>query len=150
MTNEDEEKYKSSNICWICKEIIKDNKVRDHCHITGMHRDAAHKKCNLKLVISKKIPILFLNFEGYDGHIIFKELNNFKNINIEVIPKSTEKYMSIIINRDIMFLDSMQFLNKSLDALSDKLEDIDRKYLSSEFKSIDLNLLKKKDPYPYE
>ena len=150
MTNEDEEKYKSSNICWICKEIIKDNKVRDHCHITGMHRDAAHKKCNLKLVISKKIPILFLNFEGYDGHIIFKELNNFKNINTEVIPKSTEKYMSIIINRDIIFLDSMQFLNKSLDALSNNLEDTDHKYLPSEFKLVDLNLLKKKDPYPYE
>ena len=58
--------------------------------------------------------------------------------------------MSIIINRNIIFLDSMQFLNKSLDALSDKLEDIDRKYLSSEFKLIDLNLLKKKDPYPYQ
>ena len=132
MTNEDEEKYKSSNTCWICKEIIKDDKVRDHCHITGMYRDAARKKCNLKLVISKKIPILFLNFEGYDGHIIFKELNNFKNINTEVIPKSTEKYMSIIINRDIIFLDSMQFSNKSLDASSDNLEDIDRKYLSSD------------------
>ena len=91
MTNEDEEKYNTTNICWICKENILDNKVRDHCHITGKYRGAAHKKCNLKLVISKKLPILFHNLEGYDGHTIFKELNNFNNINIEVIPKSTGK-----------------------------------------------------------
>ena len=65
--------------------------------------------------------MLFHNLEGYDGHIILQELNNFNNINIEVIPKSSERYMSIIINRNI-FLNSMQFLNKSLDALSDKLE----------------------------
>ena len=58
--------------------------------------------------------------------------------------------MSIIINGDIIFLYSIQFLNKSLEALSNNLEDIDRKYWSSEFKSIDLNSLKKKDPYPYE
>ena len=65
--------------------------------------------------------MFFHNLEGYDGHIILQELNNFNNINIEVIPKSSERYMSIIINRNI-FLNSMQFLNKSLDALSDKLE----------------------------
>ena len=118
--------------------------------INGKYRGAVHKKCNLKLVISKKLPILFHNLEGYDGHIIFKELNNINNINIKVIPKSTEKYMSIIIYRDIIFLNSMQFLNKSLDALASNLEDIDRKYLSFEFKLIDLELLKKKDPYTYE
>ena len=118
--------------------------------INRKYRGAVHKKCNLKLVISKNLPILFHNLEGYDGHIIFKELNNINNINIEVIPKSTGKYMSIIINRDMIFLNSMQFLNKSLDALASNLEDIDRKYLSFEFKSIDLELLKKKDPYPYE
>ena len=150
MTNEDEEKYNTTNICWICKENILDNKVRDHCHITGRFRGAAHKKCNLKLVISKKLPVLFHNLEGYDGHIIFEELNNFNNTNIKVIPKSTEKYMSIIINNNIIFLDSIQFLNKSLDTLSSNLEDIDRKYLSSEFESIDLELLKEKDPYPYK
>ena len=105
MTNEDEKKYNATNICWICKEIIKDNKVRDHCNVTGKYRGAAHEKCNLKLVISKKSPTIFHNLEDYDGHIIFKELNNFKNINIEVIPKYSEKYMSIIINRDIIFLD---------------------------------------------
>ena len=40
---------------------------------------------------------------------MFKELNNFDDIDIEVIPKTNKKYMSIIVNRNIIFLDSNQF-----------------------------------------
>ena len=40
---------------------------------------------------------------------MFKELNNFDDIDIEVIPKTSKKYMSIIVNRNIIFLDSNQF-----------------------------------------
>ena len=35
MTKEDEQNSQSSNTCWICKKLIEDGKVRDHCHITG-------------------------------------------------------------------------------------------------------------------
>ena len=56
-----------------------------------------YQECNSKLRIPTKLPIIFHNLEGYDGHIIFKELNNFDNIDIQVIPKASEKYMSIII-----------------------------------------------------
>ena len=90
-------------------------KVRDHCHITDWCRRAGHSQCNLKLKIPKKLPIIFHNLEVYDGHIIFKELNNFDDIDIQVIPKASEKYMSIIINRNIIFLDSLQFCKESLD-----------------------------------
>ena len=41
------------------------------------------------------------NLQGYDGHTIFKELNNF-NVDIDVIPKGIDKYMSIIGNRYII------------------------------------------------
>ena len=95
MTNEDEEIYNNSHICWICKEELNTDKEKDHCHVTGKFRGAAHKKCNLKLRIPRKLPIIFHNLEGYDGHIIFKELNNFNDINIQVISKTSENYMSI-------------------------------------------------------
>ena len=49
MTNEDEEIYNNSHICWICKQELNTDKVRDHCHVTGKFRGAAHK-CNLKLI----------------------------------------------------------------------------------------------------
>ena len=93
MTNEDEEIYNNSQICWICKEELKTYKVKDHCHVNGKFRGAAHNKCNLKLRIRRKLPIIFHNLQGYEGHIIFKELNNF-DVDISVIPKGTDKYMS--------------------------------------------------------
>ena len=63
---------------------------------------------------------------------IFEELNNF-DVDISVIPKGIDKYMSIIVNRYITFIDSLQFYNGSLDTLASNLEDNDFKHLTSEF-----------------
>ena len=52
----------------------------------------------------KKLPIIFHNLQGRDDHLIFKKLNNF-NVDIEVIPKGIDKYMSIIVNRNITSID---------------------------------------------
>ena len=72
---------------------------------------------------TQKPPIIFHNLESYDGNLTFEELNNFSNIHIQVIHKTSEKYMSIIINRNIIFLDSLQFYKGSLDSLALNLED---------------------------
>ena len=120
------------------------DKVRDHCHVTGKFRGAAHNKCNLKLRIPRKLPIIFHNLQGYDGHIIFKELNNF-NVDIGI-----DKYMSIIVNRHITFIDSLQLYNGSLDTLASYLKVEDFKYLTSEFGIDKLEILERKDAYPYE
>ena len=152
MTIDDVERYQNSQICWICNEKINNDKdkERDHCHITSKFRGDAHKKCNLKLKIPRKLPIIFHNLEGYDGHIIFKELNNFDVIDIQVIPKISEKYMSIIVNRNIVFLDSNQFYKGLLDSHASNLEDSDFKNLISEFSKDMLEILKRKVAYPYE
>ena len=126
-----------------------ETKVRDHCHITGKFRGAAHGQCNLKLKIPKKLPIIFHNLEGYNGHIIFKELNNF-NVDIQVIPNTNQKYMSIIVNRNILFLDSNQFYKGSLGSHAPNLEKSDFKNLLSEFSIDKLEILIRKDLYPYE
>ena len=49
MTIEDEDNYQNSQDCWIYNQKVINNKdkTRDHCHITGKYRGAAHKKCNL-------------------------------------------------------------------------------------------------------
>ena len=108
MTSEDEETYNNSHICWICKQELNMDKVRDHCHVNGRFRCASHNKCNITLRLPRKLPIISHNFQGYDGHTIFKELNNF-DVDINVIPKGIDKYMSIIDNRNITFIDSLQF-----------------------------------------
>ena len=53
MTEEEEDLFQKSNNYWICKKFIDNNnnnegKVRDHCHVTGKFRGAAHESCNLK------------------------------------------------------------------------------------------------------
>ena len=58
--------------------------------------------------------------------------------------------MSIIVNRYITFIDSLQFYNSSLDTLASNLEDNDFKHLTSEFGIDKLEILKRKDAYPYE
>ena len=42
--SEKEEQFQSSNACWICEKRIDndDENVRDHCHVTGTFRGAAH------------------------------------------------------------------------------------------------------------
>ena len=47
--SEEEEQFQSSNTCWICEKPIDDDddeKVRDHCHVPGKFRGAAHWSCN--------------------------------------------------------------------------------------------------------
>ena len=95
------------------------------------------------------MPVIFHNLRGYDSHLIMKERNNFDVI-IDVIPNGLEKYMAFIIYRNLVFIDSTQFMNSSLDSLMEDLVDEDFKYLSKEFKDKDLKLLKEKGVFPYE
>ena len=80
---EDENNYRNSKDCCICNQKIKDeDKVRYHCYLTSEYKGPEHKECSK---IPRKLPIIFHNLEGYGGHLIFRELNKFKDINIEVI-----------------------------------------------------------------
>ena len=86
---------------------------------------------------------------GYDSHLIFSELDK-SDVKISVIPDGLEKYMALLLNKNVFFIDSTQFMNFSLDKLVKNLSDEDFKYLVEEFGSENLELLKQKDAYPYE
>ena len=118
MSEEQEYLFQQSNSCWICKKLIDhdDEKVRDRCHITGKFRGAAHWDCNINFQLTKKVPVIFHNFKGYDSHLIFSELHKF-NLKINVIPKGLEKYMAFLLGKNLVFIDSMKFMNSSLDKL---------------------------------
>ena len=94
MSEKEEEQFQVSNVCWICERFIDndDEKVRDHCHVTGKFGGAAHWSCNINLQLTKKVPAIFHNLRGYDSHLIFCELNKF-DVKIDVIPNGLEKYM---------------------------------------------------------
>ena len=114
---EEEEQFQSSNICWICEKLIEDEKVRDHCLITGKFRGTAHWSCNINLQLTKKVPVIFQNLKGYDSHLIFYELKKF-DVKFDVIPDGLEKYMALILNKNLVSIDSMQFMNSSLEKTS--------------------------------
>ena len=58
--------------------------------------------------------------------------------------------MKFFLGKNLIFIDSMQFMNSKLDKLVKNLSDEDFKYLVKEFGSENLELLKQKGAYPYE
>ena len=123
--------------------------MRDHCHITGKYRDSAHWSCNINLGLTKKVLVMFHNLRGYGSFLIMQEIGK-SDVKISVIPNELEKYMAFTINNNLVFIDSIQFINSGLDALVKNLTDNDFKYLSQEFNGEQSNLVKQKGVYPYE
>ena len=66
---------------------------------------------------------------------------------IDVLSNRLERYMAFILNKNFI---GMHFMNSSLEKLVKILSDNDFKYLTLEFGSKTLELLKQKDTYPYE
>ena len=59
LSEKDKKDYENAKQCYLCqKEFIDtDGKVRDHDHLSGAYRGAAHNSCNLKLRRQFKIPV---------------------------------------------------------------------------------------------
>ena len=131
MSAEYEERFQLSDKCWICDKLFdaENNKVKDHCNITGKYRGSAHWSCNVNLKLNRKVSVIFNNLRGYDSHLIMQEINKF-DIELNVIPNGLEKYTAFTINNNSVFIDSMQFMNSSLNKLVKNLSGNDFKYLS--------------------
>ena len=80
---------------------------------------------------------------GYYSHLSFCELDKF-DVEISVIPNGSEKYMAFFLNKNLVFIDSMQFINPSLDNFVKNMSDEDFKCLVEEVGSENLELLKQK------
>ena len=48
--------FHTAETCHVCDKPLEGDPVRDHCHITGEYRGAAHSACNLKLLLIPKPP----------------------------------------------------------------------------------------------
>ena len=151
ITPEKHQSFQQSKVCWRCeRKLDGEDNVRDHDHLTGKYRGAAHNKCNLncKKRSSSFVPIFFHNFSGYDCHLIFEELltsaYNLK-LPINIIPKSMENYVSVQVGC-LRFLDSYRFLSSSLQKLITSLND----FLHMQNEGLTDDFLKKKLAYPYE
>ena len=166
MTREDEESFQRAEECHICKKPYdeSDKRVRDHCHVTGKYRGSAHEGCNLNFKLTNKIPVVFHNLKGYDSHFIMQEIGNiakknvyfdqkkkkYYNMSINVIPCNMEKYLAFMLGRNLVFIDSFQFMSSSLSNLVKNLPAEAFKHTGQVFQGEQLSLMTKKGVYPYD
>ena len=163
--------YKSATRCYICQrefgESDKLAKVRDHCHLTGRYRGAAHSECNLAIRTPKFVPVVFHNLEGYDSHLFIRNLGVTEG-EIDCISKNDEKYISITKtvtvgsyvdkngedrdrNAKLRFIDIFKFMGSGLAKLVgdlDKSKDV--RVTNKFYKGRSLDLLLRKGVYPYD
>ena len=167
MTASDEEDFQKAKKCWICQRQYKGDEgenipVRDHCHMTGKYRGSAHKTCNLRLQITAekiKIPVVFHNLKGYDGHLIIEEMGDIikekdlrgeEPLNIDVIASNAEKYITFKIGKHLKVIDSYHFMASPSANLAKTLPDNKYIYTSEAFQGEKLALMKEKGVYPYD
>ena len=174
LSKAEEDDFRDAITCHICDkefdpedEMLK--KVRDHCHISGKFRGAAHNKCNLDYKVPRFFPVLFHNLSGYDSHLFIKKLASRNGENITCIPNNEEKYISfsrdvivdkfvdnndkqklVQVKRELRFIDSFRFMPSSLEKLVQNLDKDQCVNLKKYFEGERLNLLRRKGVYPYD
>ena len=134
--------YKHVSSCHICFKPFRESnqKVRDHCHYSGIYRGVAHSLCNLRYKIPSYIPVVFHNLSGYDAHLFIKGLADSMSGGacMGVIAKNKEDYITFSISVEVdeyidkdgeerskeielRFIDSFKFMSSSLDSLINNL-----------------------------
>lgn len=151
MSRSDWGKFWNSSLCHICKKALGEDKVKDHCHMTGKFRGAAHSDCNINFKLTGRIPVIFHNLMEYDSHFIMQAIGKVGK-QLKCIPKNTEKYISFS-SGCMDFKDSFQFMSASLETLVDNLAKDGSskfKHMANHFGGNKVKLLLRKQVYPYE
>ena len=185
MTKEEQEAHNNTGKCWICDgpfRSYKDGdchglwKVKDHCHITGEYRGAAHSKCNQQLRIDPfrtPVPVFYHNLKNYDAHHLMSAVGRTEEKKTAV----TEKNGQAIIGKDkpvtvtdgklsgicqnmeklisfswgqFRFVDSYAFLSSSLDRLVTNTPKECLTITRQRFPASQVDLLSRKGVYAYE
>ena len=132
LSDEQQRAHDAATHCWICEkefdwlDLECEQKHRDHDHITGEYRGAAHARCNINYRICADtipVPCFLHNLKHYDAHLIIASATE-EHGTITAIPTNTEKYISFSIGdklRKVEFKDSYAFMQASLDSLVNDL-----------------------------
>lgn len=157
LSREEQEMHDQATHCYICTFPFteKQKKSRDHNHRTGEFNGSAHVACNMGYSLKKRrIPCYIHNLGHYDLHLILGGFRYYKG-EITVIPNNFEQYISVFTSK-FMLLDSIMFLNASLDSLVRRLKESGESF-SKTFKNLiqyfgkaNAKLLSRKGIYFYE
>ncbi|XP_033729639.1 uncharacterized protein LOC117318793 [Pecten maximus] len=152
MTGKDWQSFNNAVYCHICGKELGDDRVRDHCHVTGKFRGAAHNECNINYKFTGRIPVVFHNLRGYDSHLIIQAIGKVSDKEIKCIPNNMEKYISFSMGC-MDFIDSYQFMGTSLEKLVGNLsvEGKDKfSHMMQHFGDEKIKLFLQKQVYPYD
>lgn len=161
LTDEHKKQFESANKCCICeKAFTATDRTHGrmsihHNHLSGEILGIAHSSpCNLNCKQNKYfVPVVMHNLRGYDSHLIMQSIGLFKDKNIKCIANNMEKYISFSLG-SLRFIDSLQFMNSSLDKLVEnlKLSGENRfKLFYDDFPNKDhADLLLRKGVFPYQ
>lgn len=139
----------------------KNIKVRDHCHLTGKFKGAAHRNCNINnYKLDKTVPFIFHNLSNYDLHLMVRELSKWFG-NIDILPITKEKYISLTkhvyigLKKSIKlrFIDSLRFMSYSLNTLVSNLDKSQLNHTNEIFANctdIQKELITRKRIFPYD
>lgn len=174
LSKEEEDKFTRAKNCHICGELFNDgdNPVRDHSHLSGEYRGPAHDACNLNYQETRMIPVIFHNLK-YDLHFLIEKIAASGRGQIQIIPTSTENYISFtkyfhkselveepeqrkfdnLQRFSFRFIDSFRFLSESLETLASNLTESDLKITRLNWNNINdeqFKLIQRKGVYPYD
>ena len=143
ISSEIKEKHINSKECQECRnKFSKENKKAfHHDHISGEYISTLCSSCNLKFQYKPFLPVYCHNLKGYDSHFIIPLLGKYgqQGTVVNCIAQNEEKFMSfsktIVVGEyyckkikemkprfyEIRFLDTLGFMNSSLDKLSQNL-----------------------------
>lgn len=164
-------KFNEATECHICEQKFNGDelKCRDHSHLTGKYRGAAHATCNFSYREPKIITIVFHNL-NYDLHFLIEKIASGFEGKMDIIPINSENYISFskeiantafdFANQNynnekmkLRFIDSFRFLPESLLKLASYLPKDKLSITKNEWKQLspeNLNMLCTKGIYPYD
>ena len=172
INDEAEHKFNNTHVCHICEHghFAPEGRwmpVRDHSHYYfDDPRDyaKAHSCCNMLCRSTQTKITIYIHNLTYDQHYLIKGQAPMRDqgekFSMSGIPNNTESFKSLTIN-DFVFVDSLLFLNRSLDELVDVLQTSDKVSNVDSFQLLDIfwtrplsseekKLLLKKSTFPYE
>jgi hypothetical protein len=136
-------KHSSVTHCERCNMEFSESvkKVAHHDHITGKFIASLCNQCNLAYRYKTFLPIYIHNLKGYDAHLFINALHKYGQqvSDITCIPNNEERYISFSksikvdeyldketkkvkpIMFELRFLDTIAFMNSSVESLVDNL-----------------------------
>jgi len=141
----EKKKHYENKTCENCKTEYnpKNKRVAHHNHITGEFINSLCNECNLKFQYKPFLPVYLHNLKGYDAHLFVNALYKYGSTGHDVscIPNNEERYISFSklikvdeyycrkekkkkdITFEIRFLDTIAFMNSSIETLVENLKD---------------------------